>query len=213
MKEIRPIHIIDEEIKQQAQNEAQKILDQSDLQCREISEDYSSRLNQELKEKEDYFNQKANSYQNNLNAKITLEQKRYNALFIRNSIINAINDFLEAMPEEKRLQIVMKAVSTGKNVFKDKEINVFVYGFNEEAVLEELKKLFQKQIVSCTKVLFNQKVHEIDIGLKFNEGIIIETTDTFILGRFTLCEIIGKLLDKKTYKLASILFGEGVFDA
>lgn len=213
MKEIRSIQIIDDEIKQQAQKEAQKILEQADLQSREISESYSVKLEEALKEKKDYYNHKAAVYQNNLDAKIPLEKKRFNALFIKNSLVDEINDFLESMTEEKRLQIVIKALNAKKEVFSDRELNVFVYGFDEGLVLNELKKLFQKQIVSCTKVLFNQKLYEQDIGLKFNEGFIIETTDTLILGRFTLCEIIQNLIDKKAYKLSEILFGEGAFDA
>ena len=74
MEELRSAEILDKEIQDDARKKAEKILRNADSQCDQIMAQVESRLEEAKKEKEIYFNQKADQVKKDLDSSMPLEK-------------------------------------------------------------------------------------------------------------------------------------------
>lgn len=206
MQELRSTEILDKEIQADARRKVENILKKADADCQALFDGVDEKVAAAQKDKENFYSKKLSAFANDLNAAIPLEKQRFEVSYIQDSIIQAINEYLKNLSEEKRLELVIR--NCDFQIFT-KKINAYIYGFD----LAETKKLLANKLGSnlgeCKKTEFGKVLAEDDIGLEKNEGIILESDDKSIRCRLTLVEVFQGILDKNRAELAFALFGTG----
>ena len=130
---------------------------------------------------------------------------------MESAIIKAIDSYLEALGEEKRIALAVRRWNAYKAVVASQKVNALVFGFDAARAEAALKKE-GVPLVSFTSVAYEKSGDEGIDGLTFKEGIILETEDTMIRCRLTLSQIVGELETEHRAELAKALFG-GRFDS
>lgn len=205
MEELRSAEILDKEIQDDARKKAEKILRNADSQCDQIMAQVESRLEEAKKEKEIYFNQKAEQVKKDLDSSMPLEKSRFLVSYISSSIAKGINEYLKTLSSEKRFELAVSLLNQFSNLVSDRTFDAAVYGFDPAYVKSTLSS--KVKINSCSSVEFAKSGSEAVDGIEIHEGVILLSEDKSVKIRLTLEEVITELIDKYRQELAVTLFG------
>ena len=205
MEELRSAEILDKEIQDDARKKAEKILRNADSQCDQILAQVESRLEEAKKEKEIYFNQKAEQVKKDLDSSMPLEKSRFLVSYISSSIAKGINEYLKTLSSEKRFELAVSLLNQFSNLVSDRTFDAAVYGFDPAYVKSTLSS--KVKINSCSSVDFAKSGSEAVDGIEIHEGVILLSEDKSVKIRLTLEEVITELIDKYRKELAVTLFG------
>lgn len=205
MEELRSTEILDKEIQDDARKKAEKILRNADSQCDQIMAQVESRLEEAKKEKEIYFNQKADQVKKDLDSSMPLEKSRFLVSYISSSIAKGINEYLKTLSSEKRFELAGSLLDRFSNLVSDRTFDAAVYGFDPAYVKNALGN--KVKINSCSSVDFAKSGEEAVEGIEIHEGVILLSEDKSVKIRLTLEEVITELIDKNRNELAVTLFG------
>lgn len=205
MEELRSAEILDKEIQDDARKKAEKILRNADSQCDQIMAQVESRLEEAKKEKEIYFNQKADQVKKDLDSSMPLEKSRFLVSYISSSIAKGINEYLKTLSSEKRFELAVSLLDQFSNLVSDRTFDAAVYGFDPAYVKSTLSS--KVKINSCSSVEFAKSGSEAVDGIEIHEGVILLSEDKSVKIRLTLEEVITELIDKYRKELAVTLFG------
>lgn len=205
MEELRSAEILDKEIQDDARKKAEKILRNADSQCDQIMAQVESRLEEAKKEKEIYFNQKAEQVKKDLDSSMPLEKSRFLVSYISSSIAKGINEYLKTLSSEKRFELAVSLLNQFSNLVSDRTFDAAVYGFDPAYVKSTLSS--KVKINSCSSVEFAKSGSEAVDGIEIHEGLILLSEDKSVKIRLTLEEVITELIDKYRKELAVTLFG------
>lgn len=205
MEELRSAEILDKEIQDDARKKAEKILRNADSQCDQIMAQVESRLEEAKKEKEIYFNQKADQVKKDLDSSMPLEKSRFLVSYISSSIAKGINEYLKTLSSEKRFELAVSLLNQFSNLVSDRTFDAAVYGFDPAYVKSTLSS--KVKINSCSSVDFAKSGSEAVDGIEIHEGVILLSEDKSVKIRLTLEEVITELIDKYRKELAVTLFG------
>ena len=206
MEELRSTEILDKEIQADARQKVETILKTAEEECKRLKNGVADRVEEAKLEKQSYFDKKIKAASRDMEASLPLEKSRFKVSFIESQIIQSINEYLRALPQEKHIQLLLSGLDSQKDLIADKKLNAFVYGMELKNVKPVLSKKLGSNLLSCEKTEFCKYVLEDEIGLENNEGIILETEDKAFRCRLTLVQIFSGLLDKYRAELSSALF-------
>ena len=206
MEELRSTEVLDKEIETDARKKAERILAKADSDGKALVADVAHRIEKFTEEKTAEYQKKTESYQADRDAVVPLEKERFLVSFIESAIIKAIDSYLDALGEEKRIALAVRRWNAYKAVIASQKVNALVFGFDAARAEAALKKA-GVPLVSCTSVAYEKSGDEGIDGLTFKEGIILETEDTMIRCRLTLSQIVGELETEHRAELAKALFG------
>lgn len=207
MQELRSTEILDNEIRSEARRKAEALLKRADEECAQILAGVDKRIEEAKIEKQDFYAKKLAAFEKDIEASLPLEKQRLSLSFVQNQLVKALNKYLAALSQEERMQLVLKTCRT--SLLKDREFNVFVYGFDLDKAEKEVRKLPGIKILSFSKTEFGRIIIEEDIGLEKNEGIILESPDKALRCRLTLSQLFNDIMDKYRAQLNDALFGQG----
>ena len=206
MEELRSTEVLDKEIETDARKKAERILAKADSDGKALVADVARRVETLKEEKTAEYQKKTKSYQADRDAVVPLEKERFLVSFIESAIVKAIDSYLDALGEEKRIALAVRRWNAYKAVVASQKVNALVFGFDAARAEAALKKA-GVPLVSCTSVAYEKSGDEGIDGLTFKEGIILETEDTMIRCRLTLSQIVGELETEHRAELAKALFG------
>lgn len=205
MEELKSTDVLDKEIQDDARKKAEKILRNADIQCEQILAQVDSRLEESKKEKEAFFNQKANQVKKDLDSSLPLEKSRFLVSHISSSVAHAINNYLKTLSQEKRFNLAISLLSRFKNLISGKTFDATVYGFDCGFAKTQLED--KVKIANCSSVDFAKLSQTAIEGIDIHEGIILTSEDGIIKIRLTLEELFSEVIDKYKNELAVTLFG------
>ncbi len=203
MQELRSTDILDKEIQADARKKAERMLAKADSDCAKLLASVDTDIEKAGAEKEEFFAHKLEAFEKDRMAVVPLEKERFKVSFIQNSVIQNINKYLEALSEEKRLELICRNF----NFQTEYNLNAYVYGFSLSTAKKLLSDKLGKKLLSVSETNFGRAVLEDDIGLVKPQGIILESEDKNFRCRLTLNEVIEKLLDSNRAELSAALFG------
>ncbi len=203
MQELRSTDILDKEIQADARKKAERMLEKTDSECEKLIASVESDIEKAAEEKQQFFAHKLEAFEKDRMAVVPLEKERFKVSFIQDAVIQNINKYLEALSEEKKLDLVAHDFD-----FKtERSLNAFVYGFSLSDAKKFLSDKMGSKLLSVKETKFGAVILEEDIGLAKPEGIILESEDKNFRCRLTLNEVIEKLLDTNRADLSATLFG------
>ena len=203
MQELRSTDILDKEIQADARKKAERMLAKTDSECEKLIASVESDIEKAAEEKQQFFAHKLEAFEKDRMAVVPLEKERFKVSFIQDAVIQNINKYLEALSEEKKLDLVAHDFD-----FKtERSLNAFVYGFSLSDAKKFLSDKMGSKLLSVKETKFGAEILEEDIGLAKPEGIILESEDNNFRCRLTLNEVIEKLLDTNRADLSATLFG------
>ena len=212
MKEIKSTEFLDKQIHVEAAKKIQSILENADKECEVISNSVAEELEKSRNQKQEFYNNKIDDERKNLNATFPLEKQRLELSFVQNSLIDGINNYLEALGEEKKLALVLKELKNQASFWKDKKCSAYIYGFDFNATKKELEKILGDNLTAVEKTEYGKMIIEEEIALKTQQGIILEAEDKSFRLRLTINQIISHILDVNREELTVALFGDGEND-
>ncbi len=207
MEELRSTETLDNEIRNDARKKAERLIQKAEEDAKSLLNDVGKRVSEAEDAARKTSEERLSVYKKNMEASLPLEKQRYFVSYIHNSVVDAINDYLDAAGEQKRLEIVVSLVERAKKVLGEQAVSARVVGFNKKAAESMLKKAFGKRLLSCEAGDGLLLVDEAVPGLKRLEGIVLRTEDSQTVCRLTVDEKIKEILDEQNYELASTLFG------
>lgn len=205
MQELRSTEILDKEIQEDAQKKVLKILQNAESECKILLDSIEEKMSVVQKEKEEVYAKKLQAFERNQKASIPLEKQRFEVSFMQDLLLNSINEYLENLTQEKRIQLVLKNQKIDEFV-KDNKFNAFVYGFDSKKAEKELSALLGKNLISCNVTEFGKLILE-EENIKLKEGIILESENKSVRFRLTLSELVSRILDKNRAELTKALLG------
>ena len=203
MQELRSTDILDKEIQADARKKAERMLAKADSDCENLLASVDADIEKAGSEKQEFFARKLEAFEKDRMAVVPLEKERFKVSFIQNSLIQNINKYLEALSEEKRLELTCRNFDFNT----DYSLNAYVYGFSLAGAKKLLSEKLGKKLLSVSETNFGRTLLEDDIGLVKPQGIILESEDKNFRCRLTLNEVIEKLLDSNRAELSATLFG------
>ena len=207
MQELRSTDILDKEIQADARKKAERMLQKTDRDCENLLASVEADIQKAADDKKTFFDNKLNSYETDRKAVVPLEKERFKVSFIQNAVIQNINKYLEALSEEKRLELVSRSFDFKTVTDAGFKVNAYVYGFSETVAKSFLSQKLGAALLSCKETKFGAQVLEDDLGLSKPEGIILESEDKNFRRRLTINEVIEKLLEQNRAERSSTLFG------
>lgn len=204
MQELRSTEILDNEIRMEARRKAEAVLKRADEECAQILAGVDKRIEEAHAEKHAFYEKKLAAFEKDVSASVPLEKQRKSVSFVQTELVKAVNKYLAALDEEKRLQLVFNSCDV--SVFSGREFNAFVYGFDLDNAKKKLEAFSEIKLLSCTKTEFGRIIIEDDIGLEKNEGIILESPDKSLRVRLTLSQVFARIMDKYRAELTAALF-------
>lgn len=197
MEELRSTDILDKEIQNDARKKAQVLLDQGKARAAEILAGVQGQVAEAKAQKEKFYGDKLSKKQKDSDASLPLEKERFLVSFVGTSIDQAIDEYLKKLPEEKRIELVLKILDGKDELYKDKKFSAKIHGFDQKTAKDAVEKKLGSKLLSCELV---QNSHESD-------GMILESEDRSLKMRLTIEEIIGAAKDKHYKEMSDALFG------
>ncbi len=211
MEELRSTEILDKEIESDARKKAEKILKKTEEECKKIIDSVKDKVESAKKEKSAFYQKKLESFKADTENSFPLEKQRFLVSFIQNSFSKNINEFLNSMSLENRIDLVINKSKSELEKIKSQKVCAFVYGFDLNLSEQKLRKIFGENLVKVEKTEFNKIIEEELLGLTFKEGIILETQNKTIRFRMTLPEIFGQIENDYREELFNALFDGRIF--
>lgn len=207
MQELRSTDILDKEILLEARKKAEKILKNSDAECREILESLDDKIQSAKSEKQEFYGNKLEIFEKNKRVSIPLEKQRFKITFIENALSENINEYLKSVDDSKKIKMLLSHFNCDFDLLGEQKLNAFVYGFNTKDAKIQLEEKIGKRLAKCESTEFGKTAFEDEIGLENPQGIILESEDENFRCRLTFTEILREIFDKNRAELASTLFG------
>jgi vacuolar-type H+-ATPase subunit E/Vma4 len=205
MQELRSSEILDQQIKADCKKRAATILSNAEVQSKKILDEVDGMIDDARKELEKASRDRIEFFKKNLESSVLLEKQRILVDYIYNSVMDAMNAYLENMGQEKRLSLVVSMLAPSKELLKDKSVEAVVLGYEIADAEKALKSMVNVKTSSRGNIILLED--EGVRGLKFREGIILKSDDGKITLRLTLDEKIKEILADNTQQLAVALFG------
>jgi len=120
--------------------------------------------------------------------------------FENDSIDKAINQYLERLSSEEKLNIIKNLLEKYAFAFNEKKVNVEFHGFSKDEITKVVNS-----VLSTEKILSVKEVE--DKMSKDFRGCIITSEDLKTKCRATLEEKIAEIKEQYTEDLALALFG------
>ena len=200
MEELRSTEILDKEIREDARRKANRILNNSVIDCEKILEDVNIRFEKDAEIKKAEYESKISNYKKNKEASIPLEKQRFIVNFQDNAIEIAINQYLEKLSNDEKLKIIESLIKKYDFALKDKKVNVEYQGFSKDEIVKVLNACIPSEnILSVTE--------EIDKMTADFRGCIITSEDLKTKCRATIEEKIAEIKEQNIQELALALFG------
>lgn len=206
MEELRSTEVLDKEIETDARKKAERILLKADSDGKTLLDNVAGRIAALKAEKNSAYEKKIEAFQKDQDASLPLEKQRFFVSYTESAIIKGINEYLESLPESKRLDLVMSRYEKYKDILDSKKVNAYVFGFKTDDVKKALGK-HGVSIVSCAQIEYEKSGDDPVEGLTVKEGAILETDDKTIRCRLTISQIVSELESGHRAELASTLFG------
>ena len=207
MEELRSTEALDKEIRNEARKRAGKVLDKAKESAQSLKDGVEKKLSDAVAQAERQSASRLALYRKNIEASVPLEKGRYLVSFIYDSVMDAVNAYLESAGEAKRLEVVASLLERSRPSLEGKVLEATVVGFDAQAAQKMLKTKLGNAVVACRggdrQLLEDEKLP----GLNFREGIILKAKDSSISCRLTLDEKMKEILDDSSYELSSTLFG------
>ncbi len=206
MEELRSTAIIDSEILEDSRKKAERILSNSENECKAILDAVNQRVSKITEEKNIFYDEKIAAHKRDLLASLPLERKRYLVEFEKDEVKNAIVLYLQALSKEKKLVLVKKLLTRYNKSLGGSNIRVKVAGFKKEDITSLIKsELKSNTILECIDMDSVLK-SSFDTEYGEAEGMIIETEDRSKLCRVFIGELVEQILDSNSYELTTALF-------
>lgn len=206
MEELRSTEILDKEIEADARKKAEKILKKTEEECKNIAESVNKKLESVKKEKTEYFQQKISDFKTDKENAFPLERQRFLVNFVQKTFSQNINEFLNSLKPEERLELLIKKSEKTLKEIKSKKIIAYVYGFDLKLAEQKLKSVFAENLLKVEKTEFNKIIVEELLSLSFKEGVILEAEDKSVRFRMTIPEIFGQIENDYRQELYDALF-------
>lgn len=207
MEELRSTDVLDKEIQSDARKKAERILSNAEADGRKIEAAVSERIAVTTKEKKSAYEERLAVFKRNVEAALPLECERYLVSYEGSSVADAINDYLKALSDDKRISLLKKLIDRSKDILSGKTISADFYGIEKATAEKLLKDAFGQNVSSLSEITFEHSGESACAGLNIHEGIIVESNDKLIKCRFSLDQLISELEDTYSYELTSTLFG------
>ncbi|MCR5763655.1 MAG: hypothetical protein K6G00_09780 [Treponema sp.] len=206
MEELRSTEALDNEIRNDARKKAEKILEKAEETARSLIENVKQKVQEEEALARKNCDERLALYRKNKEASLPLEKQRYLVLNIHNAVIDAMNEYFDALKETERLDIIRILVERSKNLLTGKTFTALIVGFKKVSADRMLKKVLGKSFASSS--LSDARIIADDAVKGFNrrEGVVLQSEDGTMVCRFTLDEKIKEILDEYSRELAETLF-------
>ena len=149
-------------------------------------------------------------YAKNINASLPLEKQRYSITFIRDSVLNQINEYLRNLGEEKKFAVISNMLEKTKYALAGKKVIAKVVNLDSKKAEQLLKKENTFELVKCessdSRIIEDEKLE----GLEVREGIVLCAEDNSVTVRLTFDEKVKQILDEKNLELSTALFGRRI---
>ena len=139
-------------------------------------------------------------YEKNVNASVPLERQRYLVSFINNSVMDAINDYMGSLTQDRKDSLIEKELAKAKNIIGARKVTCLAVGKMDSASCEKIVKSVLGNVVAGCTASSGEEKNCLEYGL------ILKTEDGKLKCRLTLEEIINNLLARKREELALALF-------
>jgi len=206
MEELRSTEVLDKEIETDARKKAERILSKADLDGKSLLDNVAARVAALKAEKGAAYEKKIEAFQKDEDASLPLEKARFLVSFTESAIIQGMNEYLESLPESKRLNLVLGRYKKYENIIGSKKVNAYVFGFKAGDVKKALVKS-GVNLASCAQVEYEKSGDDPVEGLTVKEGAILETEDKQIRCRLTIAQIVSEINKEHRAELASTLLG------
>ncbi len=210
MEELRSTAIIDSEILEDSRKKAERILSNSQNECKSILDAVEEKVAEMTKEKTQLYEDRVAAHKRDLMASLPLERKRYLVEFEKKEIQKVIVDYLGSLTKEKKLSLIKNLCLRYKSYLTGNNVRVKVAGFKTEDVLNIVKtEINPKEVLECIEM---DSVMKSTLKTEYGEaeGMIIETEDKSRLCRVFIGELVEQIIDKNSYELAAALFTGGL---
>lgn len=202
MEELRSTEILDKEIEADARKKADKILKNAELEAERILSGVSARVQEVEEQKEELYGSKFNQFEKNLEAALPLEKGRFLVSFYDESVSKALNAYLKGIGAERRLALIGRRFGAAKDVFGGRAFRALAFGISAA----DARKI-APGASSVEEIPFGRSGEEPALGNDVHEGVILESEDGTVRVRLTIDQIVRELKDKRSFELASTLFG------
>ena len=202
MEELRSTEILDKEIEADARKKAERILQAADDECKRILDGVETRVKEATERKIAQYKAKIEQFERNATAAFPLEKERYLVKFYADSVSSALNDYLQNLGLEKRLNLMEEKFKKSAVALAGKKYNAYVFGISEA----DAKKIVPNAL-SFSTISFEKSGEEVAFGNKIHEGIILESEDKSVRVRLTIDQFLRELSDTYSLELAEALFG------
>lgn len=207
MEELRSTDILDSEIRNETKKKAEKIVDRAKETAGSLLSEVEAKVEEARQAALNASEKRLQTYEKNVNASLPLEKQRYQISYVHNSLVEAINLYLEKAGEEGRFEIIKELALRVKNIFSSEtQLYAHTIFLDKDKVKKILEEIFGKGRVFVEEGSINLISDETVELLKFHEGIILQTEDRKIKCNLTLDEKIREILDSSKMELALALF-------
>jgi len=207
MEELRSTDILDSEIRNETKKKAEKIVDRAKETAGSLLSEVEAKVEEARQAALNASEKRLQTYEKNVNASLPLEKQRYQISYVHNSLVEAINLYLEKAGEEGRFEIIKELALGVKNIFSSEtQLYARTIFLDKDKVKKLLEEIFGKGRVFVEEGSINLISDETVELLKFHEGIILQTEDRKIKCNLTLDEKIREILDSSKMELALALF-------
>ena len=210
MEELRSTEILDKEIKSEAKKKAEAILARADQSANELLSSVNSRLEEAEKKARADGKKRSDLFAKNIGAALPLEKERLLVSYIHGSLVSAMNSYFAEMSDEKKLKALEKLFAESSLLLKKFSWNVKVYGFNLDLAKSFLEKVLPSSLLECSAGKDYEIEDEAVSGFEYRAGFVLTSSDSSVQCRFTLDEIVKKILDEKRMEVATSLFKGGL---
>ena len=200
MEELRSTEVLDKEIRAESVKKAEKILASAEAKAQELLAGVDLRVAETKKTAEENMKSRLALYEKNVNASVPLERQRYLVSFINNSVMDAINDYMGSLTQDRKDSLIEKELAKAKNIIGARKVTCLAVGKMDSASCEKIVKSVLGNVVAGCTASSGEEKNCLEYGL------ILKTEDGKLKCRLTLEEIINNLLARKREELALALF-------
>ena len=111
MEELRSTEVLDKEIRAESVKKAEKILASAEAKAQELLSGVDLRVAETKKTAEENMKSRLALYEKNVNASVPLERQRYLVSFINNSVMDAINDYMGSLTQDRKDSLIEKELA------------------------------------------------------------------------------------------------------
>lgn len=197
MEELRSTEILDAEIKSDARKKAARIIKDAEKECASVYTTMAERLVVEQKERTNFYAEKLALFEKDASASLPLNKQRSFVLVIDTAVKNAMSAYVSALPESKKLLILMNRLKQYKPLLAGKKVKAFVTGFAVDTCKKALDTELGNSLLSCVE----------DDSPLATSGIMLFTDDGKTKYRLTISEIENEIQERYRAELVAALFG------